>query len=104
MNTALACDVDACDIRESEYRKTFVGLMLYGNKTSIVAFGLRSRKLCSNENVTIFCPAPPTRCGTTDAEAVSTVHDTKRCVSRRPRGRAKLVCVIYTCTVRSIGI
>jgi len=44
------------------------------------------------------------RCGSTDAEAVSTVHDTKRCVSRRPRGRAKLVCVIHTCTVRSIGI
>jgi len=71
---------------------------LYGNKTSIVAFGRRSRKLWQNENVTFFCPAPPTRCGTTDTEAVLTVHDTKRCVSRRPRGRAKFMCVICTCT------
>ena len=70
MNTALANDVDACVIPKSEYGKTFFGLIIFGNKTSIVAFGRRSRKLRSNENVTIFCPAPPTRCGTTDAEAV----------------------------------
>jgi len=45
MNTALAYDVNACVIPESEYSKTFVGLILRGNKTSIVAFGRRSRKL-----------------------------------------------------------
>ena len=45
MNTALAYDVDTFGIRESEYRKTFFGLIMYGNETSIVAFGRRSRKL-----------------------------------------------------------